>query len=32
MKKSSLPLHFVKNDFELIKIICHENASECEWV
>ena len=30
MKKSSLSLHFVKNDFELIKIICHENASECE--
>ena len=28
MKKSSLSLHFLKNNFKIIKEICHENASE----
>ena len=28
MKKSSLFLHFLKNNFKIIKEICHENASE----
>ena len=27
-KKSSLSLHFLKNNFEIIKKNCHENASE----
>ena len=27
-KKSSLFLHFLKNNFRMIKEICHENASE----
>ena len=30
MKKSSLSFHFLKNNFKLIKEICHENASEFE--
>ena len=31
MKKSSLSLHyFLKNNFKIIKEICHENASEFE--
>ena len=28
MRKSSLSLHFLKNNFKLIKEIYHENASE----
>ena len=28
MKKSSFFLHFLKNNFRIIKEICHENASE----
>ena len=28
MKKSSLSLHFVRNDFKMIKEIYHQNASE----
>ena len=28
VKKSSLSLHFLKNNFKIIKEICHENASE----
>ena len=28
MKKSSLSLHFLKNNFKIIKEIYHENASE----
>ena len=28
MKKSSLSLHFLKNNFKIIKEICHENANE----
>ena len=28
MKKSSLSLHFLKNNFKIIKEICYENASE----
>ena len=28
MKKSSLSLYFLKNNFKIIKEICHENASE----
>ena len=28
MKKSSLSLQFSKNNFKIIKEICHENASE----
>ena len=28
MKKSSLSLHFLKNNFKIIKEICHENAIE----
>ena len=32
MKKSSLSLHFLKNNFKIIKEICHENASEFKWV
>ena len=28
MKKSSLSLNFLKNDFKIMKEICHENASE----
>ena len=28
MKKSSLSLHFLKNNFKIIKETCHENASE----
>ena len=28
MKKSSLSLYFLKNNFKVIKEICHENASE----
>ena len=28
MKKSSLSLHFLKNNFKIIKEVCHENASE----
>ena len=27
MKKSPLSLHFLKNNFKIIKEICHENAS-----
>ena len=30
MKKSSLSLHFLKNNFKIIKEIYHENASEFE--
>ena len=28
MKKSPLSLHFLRNNFKIIKEICHENASE----
>ena len=28
MKKSSLSLHLLKNNFKIIKKICHENANE----
>ena len=28
VKKSSLSLYFLKNNFKIIKEICHENASE----
>ena len=28
MKKSSLSLNFLKNNFKIMKEICHENASE----
>ena len=28
MKKSSLSLHFLKNNIKIIKDICEENASE----
>ena len=28
MKKSSLSLYFLKNNFKIIKEICHKNASE----
>ena len=28
MKKSSLSLHFLKNNFKIFKEICHENASK----
>ena len=28
MKKCSLSLHFLQNNFLIIKEICHENASE----
>ena len=28
IKKSSLYLHFLKNNFKIFKEICHENASE----
>ena len=28
MKKSSLSLHLLKNNFKIIKEICQENASE----
>ena len=28
LKKYSLSLHFFKNNFKMIKEICHENASE----
>ena len=28
MKKSSLSLHFLNNNFKIIKETCHENASE----
>ena len=28
MKKSSLSLRFLKNNFKIIKEICHENASK----
>ena len=28
MKKSSLSLHFLKNNFKIIKEICYENASD----
>ena len=32
MRKSSLFLHFLKNNFKMIKEICHENASEFKLV
>ena len=32
MKKSSLSLHFLKNNFKIIKETCHDYASEFKWV
>ena len=32
MKKSSLSLHFLKNNFKIIKEICHENAIEFKQI
>ena len=32
MKKSSLSLHFSKNNFKIIKEICHENSSEFKQI
>ena len=29
MKKTSISLHFLKNNFRLIKEVCKEHASEC---